>query len=333
MPDNEDRSGAPDEMIEISRPQAVSPAEMVECGSCGRKSPPNRTACLYCGAAIDVPEDLRARIWPVLKRAETWEQGFSVLIEGTDDPPVEEIADGLALEAEVIRQILGAGEPLPVSRTATKSDSEALETRLSAAGVPVHIVSDADLRMADPQVRLRSIAIEDGKLVPSAFNRETDLETFEPSLIVDGYINRKLLESKEARKQRGGGVVDSVEMSADEVVIDIYGAGSMTGVRIRTDGFDFSCLGERKAFTAAENIRSLLVFLRENFPAADIASQYRSVRHLLGIAWPVSETASSEGVERRSFGGYTKKRTYRSDNEEQFLRYSRLKQFLATNRK
>lgn len=333
MPDNEDRSGAPDEITENPRPQAVSPAEMVKCGVCGRASPPSRTTCLYCGATIEVPAELRSKFWPVLKRADAWESGFSVLIEGSDEMSVEEIADGLGIERETAREFLGSGEPLPVLRTAGRADAEALKTRLSAAGVGVIIVGDEDLQIAEPQVRLREIAFRAGKLIPSAFNREKQIDPFEPSLIVQGFINRKQLESKEARKQKGGGVVDSVETGADEVVIDIYGTGSMTGVRIRTDGFDFSCLGQRKAFTAAENIRSLVTVLREEFSGAEAATQYKSVRHLLGIAWPSSETASSEGVERKSFGGYTKKRTYRTDNEEQFLRYSRLRQFLAINGK
>lgn len=312
--------------------EAFDRSEMLACSKCGRMNPPNRANCLYCGEVIEAPDSLRSKYWPVVRGSEAWESGYNVIVkwdpEELSEATVAEIADGLRIGRDVAAGFLRTGEFLPISRVSSRSEAEAVELKIRSLGLECFVLPDEDLRPGDAQLRLKAMRFVEGGIVPQPFSGETVAQPFVPSLIVEGSIVRKRLDSREGRKREAGRIVDAVEMGFDEAVMDIYSPGSATGYRVRTEGFDFSVLGAAKAFTAAENMRLLAGELRRRFPEAEFADSYKDLRHLLGICWPTSESVSSEGFERKSFGGYTKRKSQVTSNDEQFLRYSRLRQVL-----
>ncbi|QQS41542.1 MAG: hypothetical protein IPM63_00930 [Acidobacteriota bacterium] len=305
--------------------ERLAPEEMVTCPKCGRSSASDRLNCLYCGTALELTEEQKMTARPVLRKIELWEPGWNVIATSAGPDAASNSKDLLRLGSEDAEALFETDLPVPVVRLSTEEEASFVVQRLGALGIGSVAVADDELDPGNAPRRLRGLEFRESSLRPLIFNDPgPDDAEFSPELIVEGFLNRKRLESTEKRSRRSETILDSSETGEDETVIDIYGPEDGRGFRIRPDGFDFSCLGTRKAFTAAENMKLLVDELRSRFPDAVWSGSYRRSRRALGIVWPQTETTSSEGVERRSFRGYAKKKVAVTDNEDQFTRFSRM---------
>jgi hypothetical protein len=159
------------------------------------------------------------------------------------------------------------------------------------------------------------------------FNKDSrDLLLWEDiRLIVFGKIfERKLETSERKKKEEEREIVNSVETSSDETVIDIYDKYSTLGYRISAKGFDFSCLGANKKLLAAENMKSLIKLLKDNSEFAKIDDDYVNLRVHLKDVWEVEQKTDSRGWQREKFGSINRANLITICNLEQFTRYSRL---------
>lgn len=319
---------------ERKEPDVAGTAHLATCPDCGRSSPASRLKCLYCGSSLELSDEQKRSIDPVFRKPEIWEPAFNVIyIPGAKLPEADSVRQAAGIvglapdEAEAVFEQKTA---LPIARVASGEEAEIIADRLTGAGLHTLLVTDSELALRRPPSRLRGLEFHEDGIAPDLFNEPGKKgKAFMPVLIVEGFLNRKRLESTEKRSGKGEKILDSAETGDDETVLDIYGPSDLAGYRIRPDGFDFSCLGERKAFTAAENIRGLSAYFREAYPQADFETGYRALRGVLGITWPQTHSTSAEGVERRGIGGYATRKVAFTDNEDQFTRYSRLLRILV----
>lgn len=307
---------------------SYSPDAMIACPGCVRLNPPNRLSCIYCGKDLELDEQQKKAVDPVIRPAEPWEDALNLILMGGDLGSWNASSRIFGIEKKTIEVYSGAS-PVPIARTISRSSADLAVERAAGEGIDLLIAADGQMDVKSPPCRVRSLKFLVDGMQAEPFNDRVELpKSFEPSLIVVGVLTRKDLASTEKRGRSGDAVLDAAETGADEPVIDIYADGIAGGLRVRQDGFDFSCLGREKAFTAAENMRLLTPRIRTAFPGVRLDERYRRLRGLISLVWPPTETASAEGVERKSFGGYALKRVVSTDNMEQFTKYSRMLKLL-----
>jgi len=319
--------------------RAFTPAEMVACDACLRANPPTRMNCLYCGAALPVSDegdDLRR---PTLRALESWEQGYNVALlpQASVELSVDSLTEAAALlrlEAGQLREMTGAGTPLPLARAATHDEAALLERKLRALGWQVEVVADEALCVESyAPKRIRKLEIGADTLVgwTSAEGEAVGVEWADVMLLIAGRIARKRIEVEERRggSRRGAEaeVVETREFHEDESALDLYVAGSIVNWRIMAENFDYTCLGAAKGLTAAENFTRLVETLGERAPRAVYDDSYRSVRHHLKFAWPLAEQTGAGNLRRIRPGRYNAEAVTTMTNETQFTRYGRLLQY------
>ena len=143
----------------------------------------------------------------------------------------------------------------------------------------------------------------------------------------DGFgraIFQKAVESTAKRKKGESKILETAEISSDEILIDIYEKADSTGYRILTKGFDFSCLEAEKGILARENIQKLIARFQEFAPNAKLVNDYLSVKEHLGEVWEIEERKDSKGLTRKNFGKFDLANVMLSSNLQQFSKYSRL---------
>lgn len=310
---------------------AFKPEELLVCESCGRKSPPTRASCFYCGKELPVSELQKQFLKPNLRKLESWEKGFNVILfppgQSPDSKTTAEIANFLGLENENLEKILSSGMPLPVARVESISEAEIISEKLAANHIQNRIIEDQQLKVEISPRRLRGIEFFDDKLALVLFNTDEILDVrFEDlSLTVVGSIFERKIESIESLKRKEKGkILDSSETGTDELMIDIYPKDDFIGYRIESSGFDFSCLKQNKGFVARENIKHLVEKLKSVSPDTKFDSNYSKIRGELGKVWEVEEKSSAGDVNRKSFGKFRRTNITIVDNQSQFTRYSRL---------
>jgi hypothetical protein len=116
-------------------------------------------------------------------------------------------------------------------------------------------------------------------------------------------------------------------------MIDLYSQGSQSSFRIASHSFDFSCLKEKKGLLATDNFSCLVKVIAENARAATLDDSYKSVRQFLESVWPSERQTESAGWRRERFGRYTIGSKMELNNDKQFTRYSRLRNYLQINRR
>ena len=316
--------------------------QMVRCEQCLRANPPTRTACLYCAAPLPVTEASAHLRQPTIRKLELGQQGFNLILLPQASTRITEeslkaMADLLRLQIEELRRIVETGEPLPVARTATLDDAALIETRLRAQGMSLLTVSDHDLALeASAPKRLRGLELKSDLLIAypvgSADDAGRSIPWTEISLLVAGRLFERRVEVEE-RRGRGSEneIVEARELSADEAVLDIYAAGQDGNARIVANNFDFSCLGPEKRLIAAENFSRLNEILRERARLAVYDDAYNRVRRALSVIWPLEEHTGAGGLRRSRPGRFNTETVTTSDNEVQFTRYSRLRNYLKTH--
>ena len=284
------------------------PGEMVACGKCARRNAPNRLKCMYCGAALEISAEQAARIKPVLRKLENWEQGFNLIYTPNDErfsaEAVAELARLIGREPEFMQNVLTARRPVPVARCETQREAVILKNHLDERGFGNFIVGDEALAAEIAPKRLRGLEIRDGYLFLTLFNtNEIEVVSFEDlRVIVAGAIFQKAIESTEARKKGESRMLDATETASDESLIDLYTEKNSNGYRVLTKGFDFSCLGAEKGMLAGDNLRRLAGRLQKLAPHARLVDDYLALRNVLGEVWEVEQRRDSQGLTRQRFG-------------------------------
>lgn len=313
---------------------AFRPEEMIRCGKCERTNPPTRLKCFYCGTELEVSDAQSAHIRPNLRKLENWEKGYNLIY--SPDSQVQtncnltETAKILDLETENLQKILAAKTHLPVARVESEREAEITAKKLREHGFIVSILSDEALAADKLPTRLRALEFDGDKLILIYFNTDEIAEICreDVTLIVSGAIFERKIESIEKRKKGENKILDATEIASDEILIDIYTRADAKGYRILVKGFDFSCLGNEKGITSAENIKKLVAKLRQFAPDAKYVGDYLAVREILGYVWENEQRKESQGLKRRSFSKFDLSSVTTSSNLQQFTKYSRLQRQL-----
>lgn len=303
--------------------------EMTACPACSRNNPPNRFSCLYCGAGLN-PSEIHADLTHInFQRPEPWEDGFSVIYAGKGNAESEMVsgaAELLRVETDALRQLIAVGTPIPLGYLKSLPDAELLASRLTEIGLECAITGDDLLTPQLPPTRIRSIEFFEEGIVVEDFNTANKIAVGagERVLFVAGSIFKVRSETTGKRRKKTTKITEASESLSDEAVLDIYPPSDVLGFRIRSSGFDFSCLGEQMRKIASENMHVLIEKFNGIFPNCVSIDEYRAAYPLLDSVWPVDHKNESSEVTRGAFGGVRIERTTISDNTMQFTRFSRL---------
>lgn len=339
-----------------SEPRPFAPDQMVRCEECLRANGPTRVNCLYCGAALPFNETLANLQKPALRPLEKWEQGYNNIILPSsanalplspqqDDSAVFKLnaaelaqaADLLRLTVVDLERILSLGMPLPLARASTRDEALLVERRLGRLRIDTVIVPDADLGVGGPPpLKLRALAIGTAALLayqsPDTQGVSIPWSTLE--LVVSGRLVVKRVELREQKSGRAENrILDANEFFADESVMEFYVAAETTPYRIAANSFDFSCLGEGKRFVAGENLAALIDLFRDRAPRIECDDSFGVARKALEVVWPSQQQIEAGGWRRDRPGKYSIGSATEVSNEQQFLRYSRLRHYFSVRLK
>jgi hypothetical protein len=277
---------------------------------------------------------------PTLRKLESWEQGFNTILVPEGAAPLAEnilteTSRLLRLQPEDIRLISETGMPLPLARAATREEASLIERKLAEMNMKVLTIADSGLDADDSAIRrVHALELTDKTLVAHAYGVVGPQHTSwdEVSLIVTGrlFVRQVEIEERKGRKAESE-IMDAREVSADESVLDLYIAQSRESWRISSSSFNYSCLGSRKSLMAGQNFSTLLEVLRERAHCALYDDSYNRVRRALNMVWPFEQRTESRGWRRGGPGKIRTEAVIKSDNELQFTRYSRLRNYLKLN--
>ena len=322
-----------------AKPQSFAITEMNTCAECLRSNPPTRTNCLYCGAQLSIGEYIRepqTTPEPVAE-PESIGPGFHVvLVPGQAKAPAEvsltEIAALLQLQPNEVESAFGLNRSIPLLRAATFDEGKRMTERLRALGIEVRVLPEEGLELDLPTRKIRSLQLsEEGLTAHLTIGGPMSISWSELSLMVAGRLLVSRRESEERQGRRGSKPVDSRELFSDEPVVDLYRKSDAVGFRISVNSFDFSCLGDRKAMTAFENLATVINLVKTRAPGIEFDDSYRSLRTVLNNVWPL-EPQTRKGEWRRSGVGKVDVSTITIlDNENQFNTYSRLRQQIKSS--
>ncbi len=300
--------------------------ELVQCGKCSKMNSPLAAACLYCGAAIASASKLVGGQLSEFRPLEEWEKGYNVVVRS-----IEKEEGPRALANLVGLDLEGAGElalgGLPLARVENERLAREIEGKAKNSGAECLIVADEQLDIAHPPVRLRGMDFSDGSVVLYPFNAGDPIRTKSDDILlaVTGAIVEQSAETIEKRKRTSVKVIDEKFSQTDELLIDLYTRANSMGYRIRTHGFDFSCLGDEKSVLAVENMRRLHSKLERELPVIKVIDSYRNQQELLNAVWPIDSRRESLGFKRVGrLGRKELAHAQRTSNLDQFTRFSRL---------
>jgi len=335
-----------------SDPKPFAPDQMVRCEECLRANGPTRVNCLYCGAALPFNETLGNLQKPALRPLEKWEQGYNniILPSSANVPPLNprqanspvlnltdaelvQAADLLRLPVADVVRILSFGIPLPLARASTMDEALLVQRRLHRLRIDTVIVPDADLGVADtPPLKLRALEIGASSFVAYQ-SPDTPGVTVAWSILKLVVVGRLVVRRVELREQKTARaenrILDANEFFADESAMEFYTRGNVTPYRIAANSFDFSCLGAEKRYVAGENLLALIAVFRDRAPQVECDESYNSARKALEVVWPSQQQIEAGGWRRDRPGKYSVGSATEVSNEQQFLRYSRLKYYFS----
>lgn len=309
--------------------------EMIRCAKCQRTNPPNRLKCFYCAAELEISEAQSKFLRPNLRKLESWEKGFNLIIKpikGTfDKAKIPEIAKILKLEKEALQKIIEAEKDLPAARAESEKEAEIARKYLENFGIESKILSDENLSVDKSPRRLRGIEFFGDKLILILFNQDeiAQISAEDLSLIVTGAVFERRINATEIYNKKGENkLVDSTEIASDDALIDVYSRGDSIGYRIAARGFDFSCLEAEKGMLAKDNIKKIAEKLQLFAPKAKFVDDYLKVRELLATVWEVDQKSESQGLKRDGIGKFNLENLTIVNNLSQFTKYSRLQRNL-----
>ena len=314
---------------------------MVRCDECLRANPPTRVNCLYCTAALPINETTVNLQKPALRPLESWEQGYNNILwpppANLSEPGLTEAADLLRLISTDLARILEFRMPLPVARAATLDEASLVQRRLGPLGIDTRIVADAELGAEETgATKVRAIEIDDIGIrafqtpeTPAFHIHWSDFD-----LLVAGRLISRRVEVKEQKGARAdNSIVGSSEFFTDEPVFELHSINPSTSLRFSANSFDFSCLGKTKGLLAAENLAALIKRFCENAPHTELDDSFDRVRKVLEVVWPAQQQNESSGWRRERPGKYIVGSATETNNEKQFMRYSRLRHYLFAEAK
>lgn len=333
--DPKDDKDQPDEWLRDlplrSKTEGFEPGEMIACPKCGRKNPPIRLDCMYCSAELEFDENQRRSLKPVVRKAEAHMPGHSLIylanLENWDERQLSEVARMTRLADGDLAELVGLAKALPLARSESAKEVSVIGRRMAEEGIETGVIADEALAAGVHPRRLRGLRFGGGELVLRLFNSDEEISVGagELAVVVVGAVYEKKLESLEKRrKNEDDRVLEAMETSSDDLVLDIYRTDEERGYRLTPNGFDFSCLGEEKQLLAADNMRLLTAKLKEFAGAERFDADYPRVRHLLSQVWEIDARTDSRGIERKSFSSYGRRIETTTSNLSQFTRYSRL---------
>jgi hypothetical protein len=309
-----------------------APDALIACTKCGRPNAPSRAECLYCGAVLEgSTAEERLDIYEL----ENWENGFNVVVVGSDSSDFRAAAAMLASivskDAEPFEAILNSETPLPVARIASDRHAGLLAEKLGSHGIKTKVISDEALSPNIPPVRLRALEFGMDELVlhPFSGGPSTRLGSDEVALVISGLIYESKTQSIEKRKRKVTNSQVETNLSSDESVIDLYSNSDNIGWRVPTTGFDFSCLGSDKSLLASENMERLVARLSAFASKAKFVLDYANVRSMLEHSWPSESRKDGLGFKRSGFGRKDLSSVFTTSNALQLLKYSRLRRHLV----
>jgi hypothetical protein len=323
----------------LEAPRRFEPEELVACEDCLRANAPTRMKCLYCGAPLPVTERSARLRRPSLRKLEEWEQGFNVVLHSPCSnlapETIEELAPLLRLDAARLEEMVETGATLPVARAASNEEAWLIVERLKARGLDAEVFADETLARAP--VRVRALAFDGDALalMPTAEAEPARVAWGEVVLLVEGRVVTRRVEFEEqpSKLMRRGRLVEAREVASDEAVLDIYtsreGDAAGEGFRVMADGFDYTCLGERKGLLARDNFKTLVGELRARATRAGFDEEYARLRGALASVWPPAERTESGGLRRDRPGRLNTESVTVVSNEAQFTRYARMRRLLA----
>lgn len=306
---------------------AFKPDELVACGSCTRKNPPNRLKCMYCGNELKIRPGNAAMVKPALRKLEGWERGFNVIIREpvpTNQLNLAHSAAFLSMEPDDLAVILDAGEPLPLIRVESQNEAEILIAGLAKLGLNCSILADATVADEKMPIRLSNIDLREGGIAVTDFNTQKITVIDDLALLTPGIITTSKVDSLEKKRRGKTKVLEETATTSDESILDIYSRHDPVGFRVHLTGFDFSCLGEDKGLLAVENMRLLVVTLKEHVPNAKLVANYKKVRPALGQVWEIEARKDPKGLQRSGFAKREFGSVASTSNLRQFTKYSRL---------
>ena len=197
---------------------------------------------------------------------------------------------------------------------------------MSEIGFGCAIVGDDLLQAQTPPTRVRSIIFEDNAVLLENFNKGqyARIDMGDRVLLVTGVLIKTSNEL--SGKLKKGSLTRSTETlaSTDELVLDLYPPNDVYGYRLRTSGFDFSCLGNKMRPLAGANMKTLIDELRSRFADQVFVDSFTDAMPQLRSVWPVRQTRQSSSVSRGTLGGVYKESVSETDNTLQFTKFSRL---------
>jgi len=298
---------------------------LITCGKCSRSNAPNRLECMYCGATLNVdPRTLEKVTARVL---EAWEPGTSIVITGGDGD-AERASHLLSIERDQLAEILRSAVPLPLARMEAGS-AELVAKKIEALGYTTRLIDDSDLELKRPPVRIAAMSIRPDTLTLIGLNTRDGhtVSWDELRLIVKGTFSSGKIDSFEKRRLRSTTVMSETVTSADEPVLDLYAGEDKNGFRVQLSGFDYSCLGEKMAPLANENMSRLQAMLVARSPGAKVL-EYTPIRHLLTGIWDIESRKDPKGLVQTGVGKREFGVVHSTSNVEQFTRFSRLQRLM-----
>ena len=320
--------------VEPSESQRFSAEQMIRCEECLRANPPTRVTCMYCVAPLPLTEDAARLRKPVLQPPEKHQLGYNTILlpknEAVSSEVVIQAASLLKLEPENLEEILLQGKPLPIARTASRNEAELVFERLRDLDLHCLTLSDDDLGLSNPVKRVRSMSFADQALIIHQTGEETVVPWTDIELVLRGWLFETRLEFKERKtRESENELLETSEFSSDELAIDFYTAGHPFTWRIKTSGFDFSCLENEKTLIANENIGTLQRLLTTKAVNAKTDDSYRRLRRLLEPVWSTQTETQSSGWRRERPGKLSVGMATIKSNETQFTLYSRLRHYFS----
>lgn len=302
----------------------------VACPKCGRVNGLHRTTCLFCGQPLPVPEQV-SQVLPTLREATDIEPGYNVIFLPAQPPTaevIEEVATVGRLAPEQAARLLSAPSPVPLARTSTAHDAVLLTQRLARFGLRTLILADTQLSPLHPPRRARALVAvgEYLEVWGSDMSAPVRLPWKDISLIVFGMLRfRQVLARESTATRRTKAEREEVYTSDEEVpVIDLFGPTLATHVRIRADGFDYSCLGPRRGLLAAENHARLGDWLLASVSSPTVINRdFRAIAHAIEPIWGLTKTTSRQPFKRAGIGKVSAEMTEYVDNDRQFTCFAR----------
>ena len=238
------------------------------------------------------------------------------------------MASLLQLSAPDLTQAATLRQPVPLVRANTSEQATMLVDELRALGIESLTVAGRDLKAQIAPKRVRALEFSTDSVTGITTGATQSTAWDDILLIVTGRLHEKSAVVEERRRSGRMQPVDSRELFADDLVLDLYSKNDEAGWRIIATSFDFSCLESEKKMTAVENFIALTNVLRGRASRAEFDDSYVRVRQMLTAVWPL-EQATRKGEWRRSGAGkFDLSTVTTTDNATQFTRYSRLRRWL-----